>query len=311
VTIEPGTVEVRKPGPRDAGAIAELVNAQARAAYGEDVVTAAEIEHWLRLPRVEFWVAEAAAGELVAYVDVSEEAEQTRFWIDVREHPERRGRGGAGALLAEAERWARGQARPGALLRGTCYAPDGVLRELYESSGFGLVRHALEMHIELGVEPPEPDWPVGISVRTFDPRTDQERVYEADMEAFQDHWEFVHEPLDDYRIEYFEHPGFDSTLCFVAEDEGEISGYCLGRVHASGDPAHGYVSSLAVRRPWRRRGLGLAFLHNAFREFRRRGMTQAGLDVDAENLTGAVRLYERAGMRVAKRADIYEKALPP
>jgi ribosomal protein S18 acetylase RimI-like enzyme len=38
-------------------------------------------------------------------------------------------------------------------------------------------------------------------------------------------------------------------------------------------------------------------------------MNRAGLDVDAENLTGAVRLYERAGMHIAKRRDIYEKAL--
>jgi len=34
-----------------------------------------------------------------------------------------------------------------------------------------------------------------------------------------------------------------------------------------------------------------------------------GLNVDGENLTGAVRLYEQAGMRVAHREDSYRKAL--
>jgi ribosomal protein S18 acetylase RimI-like enzyme len=38
-------------------------------------------------------------------------------------------------------------------------------------------------------------------------------------------------------------------------------------------------------------------------------MTRVGLDVDAKNLTGAVRLYERAGMRIVKRRDTYEKLL--
>ena len=39
--------------------------------------------------------------------------------------------------------------------------------------------------------------------------------------------------------------------------------------------------------------------------------TRAGSGVDAENTTGAVGLYERAGMRVAWQADIYERKLAP
>jgi ribosomal protein S18 acetylase RimI-like enzyme len=66
---------------------------------------------------------------------------------------------------------------------------------------------------------------------------------------------------------------------------------------------------LAVRRPWRRRGLGLALLRHSFVEMERRGMTRASLGVDAENLTGAVALYERAGMRVARRNDCWQKEL--
>ncbi len=39
------------------------------------------------------------------------------------------------------------------------------------------------------------------------------------------------------------------------------------------------------------------------------GTPKAALGVDAENTTGAVRLYESAGMRVTHRLDIYEKVL--
>ena len=56
-------------------------------------------------------------------------------------------------------------------------------------------------------------------------------------------------------------------------------------------------------------GIGLALLQTAFEEFRRRGRVRAGLGVDAQNPTGATRLYERAGMRVAWEAVIYQKDL--
>jgi GNAT superfamily N-acetyltransferase len=66
---------------------------------------------------------------------------------------------------------------------------------------------------------------------------------------------------------------------------------------------------LAVRRPWRRRGVALALLHSAFGEFHRRGIPRAELNVDAESPTGATRLYEAAGMHVAFSWETWEKQL--
>ncbi len=71
----------------------------------------------------------------------------------------------------------------------------------------------------------------------------------------------------------------------------------------------GWVRVLGVKWPWRRRGLGLALLLHSFGELLRRGIRTVGLGVDAENLTGAVRLYERAGMWVEHRYDICERRL--
>ena len=71
----------------------------------------------------------------------------------------------------------------------------------------------------------------------------------------------------------------------------------------------GHVNILGVRPGWRRRGLGRALLLHSFRELRDRGRLKADLGVDAENTTGAVRLYERAGMCVAHRMDTYELVL--
>ncbi len=77
------------------------------------------------------------------------------------------------------------------------------------------------------------------------------------------------------------------------------------------DPKIGWVESIGVRRPWRRRGLALALLHHSFLTFYHRGQESVGLSVDASSLTGATRLYEKAGMHVVRRLDNYEKELRP
>ena len=71
----------------------------------------------------------------------------------------------------------------------------------------------------------------------------------------------------------------------------------------------GFVNALAVRPAWRRRGLGLALLHQAFTWFWERGEHRVGLGVDSDNSTDALRLYERAGMRAVWQADVHEKVL--
>jgi ribosomal protein S18 acetylase RimI-like enzyme len=91
----------------------------------------------------------------------------------------------------------------------------------------------------------------------------------------------------------------------------EVAAVALCRARAHEDPEMGFVNTLGVRRPWRRQGLGLALLHHAFGEFYRRGQKRVGLGVDASNLTGATRLYERAGMHVARQFDLYEKEVRP
>ena len=100
---------------------------------------------------------------------------------------------------------------------------------------------------------------------------------------------------------------FDPALWFLALDGDEIAGVVL--CYAPEEEDIGWVGQLAVRRPWRRRGLGPALLRHAFGEFYQRGRPAVGLGVDAANPSGATRLYERAGMRVVRQFDAYEKEL--
>src|SRR5207244_5091442 len=142
--------------------------------------------------------------------------------------------------------------------------------------------------------------------RRYAGEEDLQAVHECHQESFADHWEFQRQPLEVWRRYTVESPGFDPSLWWLAEADGELAGICLDQWHASGDPTFGWVGVLGVRKPWRGRGLGLALLRHSFADFAARGATRVGLGVDAENTTGAVRLYERAGMRRVRRLDVYE-----
>jgi ribosomal protein S18 acetylase RimI-like enzyme len=129
------------------------------------------------------------------------------------------------------------------------------------------------------------------------------------MDSFADHWDFRPQSFAQWRGFTVDREDFDPSLWWLVEDRGELAALSLNRWHFSGDPRFGWVEVLGVRPPWRRRGLGAALLRHSFQDFRARGATRVGLGVDAENTTGAVRLYERVGMRVVRRNDIYEKTL--
>ena len=125
-------------------------------------------------------------------------------------------------------------------------------------------------------------------------------------EAFAEEWNFVSTPFEQWVANRIEVPDFDPTLWFIVREGDEIAAVLRGEPELGGA---GWVGALGVRPPWRKRGLGLALLHHAFGEFYRRGQPRVGLGVDAQNPTGATRLYERAGMHVAYEAVAFEKEL--
>lgn len=276
---------LREPTREDAGAIARLANDHAEALFGELDLTETAVREWFAMPGVWMRVAEAD-GQLRGYVDVAHEG--GRWNVDLRAL----GPGAAGALLAAA------QARPGpgALLRGYAAEADPAASQAYADAGWRIVRHSLRMTIALDGEPPGATFPEGIEVRPMR-EGEEERVHAAHMAAFADEWEFYDQPYEEWRRWHREREHFDASLWFLALDREELAGLALCGQHHSGEPGFGWVEVLGVRPAWRRRGLGEALLRHGLRELGRRGFTRAGLGVDAENATGAVALYERAGMR--------------
>jgi mycothiol synthase len=228
-------------------------------------------------------------------------------------HPEQRGRGVGAYLVGWGEAWIEQRMRlapAGArvVVEHFFHASNSTAQSLLASLGYEHVRTHYWMSISLDAAPPQPAWPDGLAPRTFVAGQDEQALYEAGEEAFQDTWDRPPSTPERW-LAPTRAPGFDPTLWFLAQDQrsGEVVGVCLCQVVAG----RGHIDSIGVRRRGRRRGLGLALLQHAFGELFRRGVTEVSLTTDAESSTGAPRLYSRAGMHVAKSYVLYRKQLRP
>ncbi|NTV37474.1 MAG: GNAT family N-acetyltransferase, partial [Anaerolineaceae bacterium] len=101
------------------------------------------------------------------------------------------------------------------------------------------------------------------------------------------------------------------SLWFLAMDGEKIAGVSLCYPKVVEDPDMGWLSTLGVLPEYRKHGLGYTLLRHSFREFQRRGKKRVALGVDSSSLTGATRLYERAGMKVVRVHNLFEKVLRP
>ena len=182
------------------------------------------------------------------------------------------------------------------------------------AAGMKKIRHSFQMRIEMEEPPPEPVWPEGISLREYDPDRDARAVYETDEEAFQDHFGFIEEDPEEGFERFLHHltrdKTYDPSMWYLAVNEDdELVAVCICRRYGMEEKDVGWVSSLGVKRAWRRQGIARALLLKAFGEFYRRGKVKVGLGVDAESLTGATDLYKKVGMYIHRQYDLYEKVL--
>jgi mycothiol synthase len=293
-------MNVGRPTPADAPGVTSLIRATDSQFLGESELTEKDLlDEWrdLDLAR-DTWVVEVG-GRLAGYAALHTTPHR---YIDGYVHPDARARGVGSRLLelAEAEARRRGMET----IHTAVLDKDERALELLRSRGYREARRFYRMTIELDGPPPAPEWPGGLEVAPF-AESEAEAFHAALDEAFVKEWGHERESSVDWRARR-ERAGFDPTLWFAAKDADEIAAAMICDEERFG---MGWIASIGVREPWRRRGLGLALLRHAFGELFRRGQRVVGLGVDAENPTGATRLYERAGMKVAWSATFFEKEL--
>lgn len=260
-------------------------------------------------------------GTLIALVEVWDEADppvHPFIWLTV--DPDYEGQGLEAYLLEWAEVRSLetlSRVSPGLRVAMRCHflSQINATAAAVGQAGFILIRHGFRMRIDMDEMPPEPNWPEGIQLRSYDPDKHARLVFEADEEVFRDHFGFVEGDPEEEFARFMHHmagdDSYDPSLWFLAYDGEDLAAICLCRRYGAENPEVGYVSSLGVKRAWRRRGVAQALLLQAFGEYYRRGKRSVELGVDGESLTGATDLYKKVGMYVLRRYDTYEKVLRP
>ncbi|HEX2294172.1 MAG TPA: GNAT family N-acetyltransferase [Actinomycetota bacterium] len=304
MSLPPG-YELRAPEAADVDAVAAVLEADA----GGDAALDADFlrESWSRAGfdlATDAWVVLDDAGETVAYAETMlEEPGLVEAWGVV--HPAQRGRGIGTALLDLTEDRASELLRDaeGARLRHAVNSGDRAAAAMLERRGFGLVRHFWHMEIDPVDAPASEPAPEGVAITGVAGEADVRAVHAVMEEAFAEDWDYRPQQLDEWLDEHRRSPSYDGGLWLLARDGGRP----VGALTATAGRDRGWITELGVAAAHRGRGVGSALLRRAFAAFATRGLRRVILNVDAQNPTGATELYERAGMRVVGRWDLWER----
>jgi len=306
----PDGYEIRSPSFEDVERVAEVLLADDLAETGESDLDADFVRDQWSKPGVELsedaWVVTDPNETIVAHANLSPEGEGKLKSIAGVVHPEHRGRGIGSALLDRLEARASDRLRgiPAGILHTAVNVSDPAAAALVRSRGFEYVRTFRHLQIDLDGSPRDPgDSPAGIKIRGIEPERDLRRIHAIFVEAFSQEWGYRVIPFEEWVGLEVETASYDPSLWLLATDGDEAVGALSGVVWGH----RGWVGELGVRPPWRGRGIASALLRRAFATFASRGLARVMLNVDSENSTGAVRLYEGVGMRTLRAWDVYEK----
>ncbi len=261
-------------------------------------------------------------GERAGFIRVSSRArgpEKVVHRMDLFTRPDARRRGIGTALVAWAEERSRALRDAGTVgepaaiheMSGASDENNQGSSAFAEAIGYRAIRYSFEMRRRLDEPIPDAPLPEGLELRPVR-EAETRQIFDANGEAFQDHWEAAVRTDDDFR-HWMEDPDTDISLWQVAWDGEEVAGVSINTVYGEENERLGinvgWLDQVSVRRPWRRKGLGAAVIAESLRLLRDRGLDEASLGVDAENPTGALALYERLGFTRHRAFRIYRKRL--
>ena len=244
-----------------------------------------------------------------------------RIIIDGTVHPAHRGRGFgtrmveamlARALEAHQERQPDHELQ--LTLRGL--ATNDAQASLVAGIGLSPERWNFVMRADLDDVPEPPSVPAGLELRTYDDGLSR-AMHEAHNAAFVDHPHFTPWTETMWKQWVTESRNFRPGMSLVVLDpaiEGHVAAYLQTNEYDAYEAMTGkreaYVAKVGTRREYRGRGLASCLLGHALARYRQDGYAEAALDVDSENPTGALGIYQRAGFEVESRWTDYTRTVP-
>ena len=306
----PAGFALRRAGEADLDAIMAMFHAGDVADVGEpdtprDFIAEAFTSPFVD-PEHDVVLVADGTGEVAGFGEVEANDPRVSIEVFVRVHPARAGLGISSALLDWGEGRVRDRLPLGSRtrLQTTAAGTDDAGVALLRSRGAAHVRSFL--HMQRTLDAPTTDGPpAGVRFRMFDAARDWPSFHRLSEATFADH--FGYEPLD---LETFvrmstQAPGWRPDLVVFADLDGEPIGFVSSTVTET--PGLGWVGDLGVLAEHRGRGVGRSLLHRAFSDLAASGCSTVRLNVDADNATGATRIYEKVGMTVRREWMVFEQ----
>jgi mycothiol synthase len=292
---------LRAPVSADAPAVLSVFASRDRADLGVVVHTLEDLRDDWRASDVDLEddarVVEVE-GQIVAYAIVR------RHGVLAVVAPDHEGLGIGAGLLDWAERRELEQGR--APHRQWVAAGNASARALLTAAGYGKARSYWRLRRPLDVLAGAPAAPAGVRLRPVDPVRDAAVLHALDAATFVGAPDYVPESLQEFREQHLEAHDTDPELSLAAEEDGRIVGFLIA---ARREPGRvGFVNLLAVGPDRQRRGIGTALLLAAFAGFAAAGLREAQLMVASDN-PSALRVYERADMKLELQFDVYERTV--
>lgn len=119
--------------------------------------------------------------------------------------------------------------------------------------------------------------------------------HDTHQDAFQGHFGFRPRGFESWVALVLSDENIDEEGCFILFEGQEPMGFVECTFECA-DQLRGYVASIGVKQAHQGKGLGDALLKKAMHHSKNQGFKEIELNVDTGNTSGALRLYERAGL---------------
>ena len=258
------------------------------------------------------------AGELLAAASlwriVPQEIVLGRLEFEI--HPQMRGKGLEREVIAWGAQRLQEVGRELALpmmLHAGCRDSVVARRSTLLEFGFTPERYFCRLQRSLEGPIPEPQLPVGWSIRQVDPDKDGEAWVDMFNHTFVDYWN--HHPITLKNFQYHRTVvNYNPELDLVIETpKGQLVTFCASLIDTEQNARlgrqEGHVCLLGTRRGYRRLGLARSLLLASLHKLKAAGMTIASIGVDAQNPSGALGFYESVGFQKVRSSTVFRKTL--